>query len=334
MFYPEEITIKEMIVHILDPLMPSAILSKQPITQAPGNTEFFMAHIVKLLNDDAIKTCVFVEDQNMFLEYMKQYQNGQIDLVTCSSQIAEKLFAILQNNEEIPAADLGVVHFLSKSVPYLAILKLNYQRSFIHDSDYESDDLCNHILEYRTALPSPTQRISEGVVINLENLDIQIVERSFYVDQVKQPYLSKILLQCETKLSSKEQYNIVKNAAQQVTRKFYGDDPEKKMAITKELYEAIQEDGVIQLENYASKTFEPEVKEAFMETCEKKGIEDQQIVLQEKTIEKVFTKQKIRTKDGIEITIPMEYYNDQSKVQIETDMDGRSKIVIKNISIL
>lgn len=334
MFYPEEITIKEMIVHILDSSMPSAILSKQAITQAPGNTEFFMAHIVKLLNDDAIKDCVFVEDQNMFLEYMHNFKEGKWDLITCSSHIAEKLFAILQNNEEIPPADLGVVHFLSKSVPYLAILKLNYQRSFIHDSDYESEEVCNHILEYRTALPSPTQRISEGLVINLDDMSIQIVERSYYVDQVKQPYLSKILLQCETRLSSKEQYNIVKNAAQQVTKKFYDNDPEKKMSITKELYEAIQEDGIIELEQYASRSFDPDVKEAFMETCEKKGIEDQKVVLQEKTIEKAFSKQKIRTKDGIEITIPMEFYNDSSKVQIETDMEGRSKIVIKNISIL
>ncbi|MDA3844970.1 MAG: nucleoid-associated protein [Vallitaleaceae bacterium] len=334
MFYQEETTIKEMIVHILDPFMMTPIFSHQIIESSPHALDFFLPHIIKLLNDDQIKSCRFSEEQNMFLGYIKDYQSEKTDLITTSVNIGEKLFAIMQNNPDIPAADLAVIRFLNKSVPYLALLKLNYQKSYIHDSDYEAEQLCNHILEYRTSLPSPSQRINEGVVINLHDLSIQVVEKSYLVDGLKQPYLSNILLKCATGLSSKEQLNIVKQTTNQISKKYFNDDPEKKITLNKELYEAIGEDGMIQLDTYANKVFRhtPEVKEQFMETMEKKGLDKPTVTLQEKTIAKAFTKQKIRTDEGVEITIPMAFYNDPSKMEILTDSTGRITITIKDVN--
>jgi len=334
MFYPEETTIKEMIVHILDPFMGAPVFSHQIIESSPNALDFFLPHIIKLLNDDQIKSCRFSEEQNMFVNYIKDFQSEKTDLVATSINIGEKLFAIMQNNPDIPPADLAVIRFLNKSVPYLAILKLNYQKSYIHDSDYEADILCNHILEYRTSLPSPTQRINEGVVINLNDLSIQIVEKSYVVDSIKQPYLSNILLKCTTDLSSKEQLNIVKQTTNQINKKYFNDDPEKKITLNKELYDAIQEDGMIQLDTYANKVFKqtPEIKEQFMEVMEKKGLDQPTITLKEKTIEKSFSKQKIRTDEGIEITIPMAFYNDPSKMEISTDSSGKMIITIKDVN--
>jgi len=334
MFYPEETTIKEMIVHILDPFMGAPVFSHQIIESSPNALDFFLPHIIKLLNDDQIKSCRFSEDQNMFVNYIKDFQSGKVDIVATSINIGEKLYAIIQNNPDIPAADLAVIRFLNKSVPYLAILKLNYQKSYIHDSDYEAEQLCNHILEYRTSLPSPTQRITEGIIINLNDLSIQIVEKAYVVDGLKQPYLSNILLKCGTNLSSKEQLDIVKQTTKQISKKYFNDDPEKKITLNKELYEAMEEDGMIQLDTYANKVFRhtPEIKEQFMETMEKKGLEQPAITLNERTIEKAFKKQKIRTDEGIEITIPMAFYNDPSKMEISTDSSGKMIITIKDVN--
>lgn len=333
MFYAEEITVKEMIVHILDPLMPDPIMSKQPIEGDMSASDFFLPLVVRLLNDDMSKKCEFEEYNNLFYSYIKDFKAETIDFTQFSSNVAEKLFAIMKNNIEIPAADLAVIRFMDKSTPYIAMLKLNYQKSYIHDSDYESEVLCNHVIEYRTSLPSPSQRITEGVVINLETLEINIVEKAYIVEGQKQLYLSTMLLQCHTKFSSKEQLNIVKQAANSIGKKYYDDNPEKKMEITKALYESIQEDGIIELETYAEKAFAqtPEIKEQFIERVEKKGLEAPKVQLQEKTIERAFSKQKIKTDDGIEITVPMNFYQDPNKMEIVTDASGKMSIVIKDI---
>lgn len=333
MFNLEEITIKDMIVHILDPLMSAPIFSKSPIEENPSAREFFMPHLVRFLNDDQSKVCEFDANENLFYGYTQDYRDEKMDFVNYSIAIGETLFAIMKNNQAIPAADLAVIKFMNKSIPYIALLKLNYQRSYIHDSDYEAESLCNYIIEYRTSLPSPSQRISEGVVINLNNLVINVVERSYLVDGAKQAYLSNMLLKCKTRLSSKEQLQIVKQATNQITKKYYDDNPEKKMDINKALYEAIQEDGVIQLETYADVAFkkDPALKEQFIEKIEKKGIDEPMVRLQEKTIERAFTKQKIKTDEGIEISLPMLFYQDPAKMEIVTDANGRMSIVLKDI---
>lgn len=333
MIQNEEINIRKMIVHILDNSLSIPVLSQDEVPSSYEIKEFFSSHIVKTLNDDAIKNCVFDEEQNMFLQYVKDYMNESMTFVDLSKSIGEQLFNIMTVHMMIPACDLAIVEFNLMTKPHLALLKLNYQSTFIHFTDYESEMNINTIVEHKTTLPSPTQKVSEAVVINLTDFSVRVLEKKYELDGQMDYYLSKLYLKCGTKLSSKEQMKIVKSATEQISKKFFEHDPEKQAEIKQNLYEALDEKGVIELEPFVQKTFEnnQEIKEAFLEKIEKKGLSEPVVELEEATINRSFTKQRVKTDTGIELKIPMEIYNDPRAMEFATGPDGKISIILKNI---
>lgn len=333
MYYLEQLTVGKSIIHILDNSLTVPILSMQ-ISDNPDTTELFANHLIKTLNDDSLKKCQFNEDYNLFLTYLKEYQKDKEKFVDFSIQIAELLFSIMSAHPEIPAGDLCVMDFYYSGNAYVGILKMNYQVTYIHYTDNEQEQNVNHIIQHRTTLPGITQRVNEAIIIDLDTLEVLVLEKPVEIEGTKENYLSKRFLKCGTKLSSKEQMGIVKKVTDQLSKKYFDEDIEKKMDIKTELYNNIESSGEVNLEKFATQVFQAqeEVKEAFFEALEKQGLEEPVIQLSEKTISRSFDKQRIKTDNGIEIKIPMELYNDPSKMEFITEPDGKISIVIKNIN--
>ncbi|MBN2221422.1 MAG: nucleoid-associated protein [Vallitaleaceae bacterium] len=338
----EEISIKKIIVHILDTSMSIPVMSMDEMPTSIDINDFFAHHIARILDDDGMKSCVFEEEFNVFYGHLKEYQNQSIDFVAFSKQIAGQLFAIMSSNIAIPSADLAIVSYRYRSMDYLALLKLNYQSTFIHFTDYESDVNINTIITHRTTLPNYGQRISECALINLDDLSVDLLDKSYDINGEKKYYLTSLFLKCHTKPSSKEKLQAVKAATNKVAKKYYDQDPEMKAQITETLYKSLDEEGTLDLESFVSEAFltneftsdlsvQEEAKEIFYETLEKKGITEPKISMTEKTISRSFEKQRIKTDEGIEIKIPMEFYNDSSKLEFITEQDGTISILLKGI---
>lgn len=334
MYIIEEININKMIVHILDNSMSIPVLSMDEMSHNYETKEFFSNHIVKIMNNDGIKECVFKEDNNLLYSHLNSFAKDESKFVEFSQNAANQLFTIMTSNIDIPSCDLAIIYYSCRGENYIAILKMNYLSTYIHYTDYENDLNINTIIKHKATLPSPSQRIDEAIVINLNLMGINILEKKFEIDGNKEFYLSKYFLKCETKLSSKEQYNIVKKATENITKKYFDEDIDKKREIKQELYNNIEETGEINLEKFANDIFETNVplKDEFMESLEKKGIEEPKIQLTEKTISRSFEKQKIKTDTGIEIKVPMDLYNDTNNLEFITNADGKISIVIKNVS--
>lgn len=333
MYTLEDIKLYNMIVHILDSSLSVPVLSMEEMESNYEIKEFFANHIVKTLNDDGLKHCKFQTDYNMVYNYINEFTQDDSKFVEMSINISNQLFSIMNANINIPSADLAVVAFGCRGTKYLALLKLNYLNSFIHYTETENNANVNQIIQHRTTLPNSGQKINEVMIINLSTLDIDILEKKYEIDGQKEFYLSLHFLKCQTNLSSKEQYNIVKKATDTITKKFFNEDVEKKMDIQQELYNNIEESGEINLDRFADEAFKNniQVKEEFMETISQKGLEEPVVHLTEKTITRSFEKQKLKTDTGIELKIPMELYNDPDNVEFITNPDGNISIVIKNV---
>ena len=330
----EEILVKNIIVHILDTSMSIPVMSMDEMPTAIDMNEFFASHISKTMNDDTLKSCVFDEDYNMFLSYLKDYIDEKTDFVNFTKQVAGQLFAIMSANYTIPSADLAVIKYRHHQKDYLALLKLNYQNTYIHFTDFESDVNVNTIIQHRTTLPSMSQRVSEGAIIDLEDLTVDLLDKTYDIDGEKKAYLSTLFFKCHTKLSSKEQFNAVKTATNRVSKKFFDTDYDKKAEITETLYKNLDEKGEINLQDFANQAFssQEEAKEIFFSTLEKKGVEEPKIIMTEKTIQRSFDKQRIKTDEGIEIKIPMDFYNNPHKMEFVTEANGKISIVLKDIN--
>lgn len=330
----EELSIKKIIVHILDTSMSIPVMSMDEMPTSVNMNDFFATHISKIMNDDSLKSCEFDADYNLFLNYLKEYQTETTDFVGFSKQVAGQLFGIMSHHVNIPSGDLAIVRYRYQSNDYLALLKLNYQNTYIHYTDYESDVNINTIIEHRTTLPNAGQRITEAAIIHLDTFHVQLLDKVYELDGEKVPYLSKHFFKCHTKLSSKEQMQAVKTATNRIAKKFYDTDIEKKAEVSEKLYNHLDDTGAIDLDAFAKDAFPAmeEVKEVFFETLEKKGVVEPNIQMTEKTIARTFDKQKIKTDNGIEIKIPMDFYNNPEKMEFVTEPNGKISIIIKDIS--
>ena len=131
--------------------------------------------------------------------------------------------------------------------------------------------------------------------------------------------------------------DIVTKAVEQVNRKYYGDeDTERKMEIKNAIYQELEETGSLAVESVKEKIFpdSPQMQEELTGKLEKYNLADAVVEPKsEKTVKK-FQKQRLTTDTGIEITIPMEEYQNPDRVEFLTNADGTVSVLIKNIGRL
>lgn len=328
----DEIIIRSAIIHIMDSSMGMPVLSDVLLETGPDMNDFLRDHIYKIVSSDDIKNCNFNKEESFIYGQIQCFREE--NMIPVSQEIAKYLYTIMNQNIDIPPADLLVVTYQINSTIHLALLKMNYKESYIHYTGSDDFGNSNEIIKQRATLPSQTTKLSEAVLINLDDYSIELVERKFDINGVKTNYLSQIFLQCQTKLSSKTKLNIVTKAVDQIHKKYYEDDFDKHMEAKSVIHNEYVEQGAINVEAIGEKLFKehPEIKEEFTEKLEKYNLAAEEVKPQNKQTTKKFEKQFLTTDTGIEINIPMEEYNNKKNVEFITNPDGTISVLIKNIN--
>jgi len=332
----DDISIKKVIVHILDSMIAMPVLSDCELEYGSEFSDFLKTHIHKIISGDDLKRCVFNDENSDICRCFKEMTPE--NFVESSKFIASNLFTIMNKNIDILPADLVVVVYSYAKRDYLGLLKMNYKASYTHttskvDSDDENNKNNNDIIKYKAILPSKSQRLTEAVIIDLHDFSVQLIEKKYQIDGKSDFYLSKIFLNCSAKLSQKNKMSIVTKAVEQVNKKFYEDDYDKAMQAKSVINKEIEEQGYINVNEVADKVFKDnvEMKEAFNKKVDKYHIENETIIPKSKATLKKFEQQHLKTDTGIEIKIPMELYNNANDIEFITNEDGTISVLIKNI---
>lgn len=333
----DEIIIRSAIIHILDSTLGMPVLSQKMLELSPDLCDLIRGHIFKIAAGDDLKNCVFDTElpESELIVYNLLQEFDESDMVGFSQKVAEYLYTIMNQNVEIPAADFLVSTYQYTSKKYLALLKLNYKDSFVHmTGSNENGENINDIIKQTATLPGASSRLSEAVLIDLQDFSVKIVEKKYSVNGEKVNYLSELFLSCHAKLSQKTKMNIVTKAVEQINKKYFPDEFDKKMEAKSIIQNEIEETGTLAVEVVAEKMYGeiPEIKEEFTEKLEKYHMEKETIQPQSEATTKKFQKQFITTDTGIEINIPMDQYNDKDQVEFITNPDGTISIVIRNIN--
>lgn len=331
----DDIIMKIGIVHILDSTVGVPVLSDCPIDMGSNLCDFLKAHIEKVTESDDVKRCQFSEES----EVMGLIQGCRADnFVETSKKLCEKLYAVMNANIDIPAADVAVVVFSAQGTDYFGFLKLNYKSSYTHATrPTDEGGNLNDIILQKAILPAVGQKLSEAFIVNLSDGEILLAEKKYDINGEKRPYLSELFLECHAPMSQKTKLDIVTRAVEQVNKKYYGDeDAERKMEVKKAIYEELEEKGSLAVEEVKEKIFKdsPEMQADLEEKLEKYNMTKEVVEPKSEATIKKFQKQRLTTDTGIEITIPMEEYGDPDKVEFITNGDGTISVLIKNIGRL
>ena len=331
----DEIIITNAIVHILETSVGTPIFSEYVLERHEELNDLLRGHIYRVVSGDDLKTCVFSEEGSEMYELVKNFRED--DLIGFSKEAAGRLYNIMFSNPDIPSADFCVVTFMNEGRSYLALLKLNYKNSFVHmTQNAEDGSNYNAIIMQHATLPSASSRLSEAVIIDLEDLTIRIVEKKYEVNGVKTDYLSQLYLNCHAKMSQKTKMNIVTRAVDQINHKYFEDNIEKQLETKAVIETQIREEGAITPAVIGEKLYKeyPSVREEYEEKLGKYNMVKEEVRPQSEATVKKFQKQYLKTDTGIEINIPMDEYNHNDNVEFITNPDGTISIMIKNISRL
>jgi len=239
---------------------------------------------------------------------------------------------------DIPAADLLFVTFQAEGIIYLALLKMNYKESYTHEITEIPDNpvINTDIIKTHSLLPSATSRIPEAVVINLSDYHIKLLEKKYEINGEKAYYLSENFLVCRTSIPPKKKLNILTRVINNISNKYDGADLKTKMDTKSALQKEYVDNKSFDIEEIGNKLFgkSPEKKSEFDEKMEQYDLQyDNFTVTNESTVKKL-EKQVMVTDSGIEISIPMETYNKLANFEVQTDVTGKSTIIIRNIDNL
>ena len=350
MIAKDDIVIRKAILHILDTVHGECILSNTLLDPGPDLYEFIRNHIYKIVSSDDTKDCEFNPETSPIYSILETWdESDKTSFIEASQSIADRLYVSMGEGLDIPAADLLFVSFQVEGTIYLALLKMNYKESYTHivtnDSETEemSDDdetevpvIHADIIKSKALLPSSGTRIPEAIIINLSDFHIKLLEKRYEINGEKIFYLSEKFLVCHTNLPPKKKLNILTKVINNISNKYDGADLKTKMDTKSALQKEYVDNKSFDIEEIGNRLFgkSPEKKSEFDEKMEQYDLQyDNFTVTNESTVKKL-ERQVMVTDSGIEISIPMETYNKLANLEIQTDVTGKSTIIIKNIDNL
>lgn len=367
MIAKDDIVIRKAILHILDTVHGECILSNTLLDPGPDLYEFIRNHIYKIISSDDTKNCEFNPDTSPIYSILETWDESEdTSFIEASQSIADKLYIAMGEGLDIPAADLLFVSFQAEGSIYLALLKMNYKESYTHtisvsnnssfsqqtvdpsfvnpseieeqpgNGETEIPTIHADIIKSKALLPSSGARIPEAIIINLSDFHIKLLEKRYEINGEKIFYLSERFLVCHTSLPPKKKLNILTKVINNISNKYDGADLKTKMDTKSALQKEYVDNKSFDIEEIGNRLFgkSPEKKSEFDEKMEQYDLQyDNFTITNESTVKKL-EKQVMVTDSGIEISIPMETYNKLANLEIQTDVTGKSTIIIKNIDNL
>ena len=326
-----EIQIEKAILHVLDKNSSMPIFSGNLVNlDDDAIYNFISMNLKKMYDDNATKTGV-LNETNDFFKYIEQINEKFVEV---SKEIADKLYGIMNNQDSIPSADLLVTVATINGVRFLGIIKLNYKEGFTHFVDYTAETTSNKIIKHKVIFATEGQKTDEGVLVDLESLKLKITEKEYLIDGDKINYFSEIFLKCKPEISKNEAIKIVNKVAKEINKKYFDSDFTKDVKVKETIHDEIQETSKINICKIAEKAFEnnKEIQQEYVEEVKKAGVKEEIVFIGEEP-EKKFSKHKLKTDNGIELSVPTEIYKDKNAIEFINNPDGTISILITNVKI-
>ena len=151
----------------------------------------------------------------------------------------------------------------------------------------------NNLIQYRTTMPNISQKSDESFVYEVDTNTLLLNEKRYNIEEENTTIFSNYIFDLPFNLSPEDTINTIEKVSNKIVAEFYNNDIEKQIDINK-------------------------------------GIKNK-VTLDSNLSKIINKKQKIRTEEGIEILIPVEYLDDKGKILIEKKSNGATDITLKNI---
>lgn len=327
--------IKRAILHILDFNSGMSVFSQNELDCTDDTVSTFLQkHLEKLHKDSAGKSGTFNADSG-FAAALTEYSNKGLEFIDFTSQIANVLYENISLSDKLDAIDFVAADYINDDSDYFAILLITNKSAYTHQVITDENGIHNEIMKHYAILPAPSQKIDSYAIINMKTGEIHFSDKKRQIDGNSVYVLPEILLECSSGVSAKEAVKIVRETANEVAEE-YGVNSAVAVSKAKSyIVENCEESDTISTQELAENIFSesPIMQEAFEKKIEEKEI-PKDLKIEKTSAVRASKSQKIKTDTGIEITVPVEYFEDDRYIEFINNNDGTISIALKNIGKL
>ncbi|OPZ89534.1 MAG: nucleoid-associated protein NdpA [Firmicutes bacterium ADurb.Bin419] len=336
------IEIKRAVIHVLDKDSDEPLLNEFELDINEDIQFFLEKHISKSINDDDARKGKFKEGMNVVREVCYRSTSDSDYFLEGSKDIARQLFKAIKTNNSISSTDLIICLYEDENVPAVAILKMDYTVSFIHDIEMVESKFKINIKKQDISLPGVNQRIQKCAFVlspavyndhELIVLDNQIGKDA---DEPVAQFFLHTFLGAELILDGKTCTKILRRETENWVRSKAKEGEAYAEEVRGFVNSAIHEEDEIDIEAFSNKVFgsKVELRDDFVNNLKEKGLTHEKFEVDHEWVEKKLSKIRLKTNDNIEIVIDYELFGDRDKFEILSNLDGTKTIVIKNVSSL
>ena len=241
---------------------------------------------------------------------------------------------------EIPREgfDMVIFSFERDNDPWLCVAQLPYRRAMAHAVEAGEDGaIATQLTPLGFALPAAGSKAYAGFVVNLSTGDIRLRDTQTLTNVGSRQLFSEALFAMARTRTTKESMQAVSEVIEQAAPPDMAGQT-LKPALKRAMAKSIEEKGVIDVQDVAEEVFrsDPE-REAIIETVSRQ--------MQEEAIEPVIPvesprvmnqlqKVRIRTDNGISITLPRMLADDENSFAVVQNDDGTISIIINRVQTL
>lgn len=331
------IVIEKAVLHLLDTMSEGKV---QPAKELPLTTlthDFLLPHVEKCWGKQSAKRGRFYQN-SAFQSLLWAYRDGTRDFIDFSGQIASDWYALLTKAQDMPSSALFVCDLTIEGMRQIALFRTAYHTGFVHRMEVSTEgDIASTIKNETALLPSPGQSMDEFAFIDMGSEEILLSAKRYTIDGSALLALPEALLECDPSPSPKEAVQAIQKMAEKVAESF-GEDPVKTAALVKtaladEISEKERFDPMVagQTIFHAQPTMQAAMEQELRDCGWEKA---EPIVLDKNAALKKLLHHKLKTDTGIELTVPVEYFESTEYMEFQKEGDGSLSITLKHITNL
>ncbi|HBH4023413.1 TPA: nucleoid-associated protein [Clostridioides difficile] len=327
--------IHKFIIHVLDKNSDTPILNDFEGRFNQDIEAFFNKKISKVSGDKDIRTAVFNNySNNLIKKCCEQIIYDESSFLNNSKEIAAYLFDVMKLNATLESCDLAICLYSQKDEKKVAILKLDYNKSYTHSIEFE-DDKFNIQMSANEINIQETKTVKIGALIGLSGINdeyhLRVLDKDAEKEEANSKFVTEFLNATKIK-DDKYKTKKFKSTAENWITNALGNDIKQAEDVRSILNYTLKEKHEIDINDFVDKAIKDDnLKDSFKEHMEEKGI-DRGFNIYKKWVEKKLKKRSIKTDNGFEIKGNLTDFEDPMKYTVRQNQNGSIDIIIKNVT--
>lgn len=326
------IKINKSILHIFDVSSGVTVYSQDILEESAH--EFLYPHIEKSFQDGNAKSGQ-LPLTGVFASRLQAYNEGDLNFLEMSVALGKQICGLLAKTADLKSTDFVCCDVELDGEPYVVLFLMTNQQVYVHQVFQNGGTTTNQIIQHQAVLPGPTQRISDFVYVHRTQGNLRLSEKARKINEESLYLFQDRIIGCATELSTKESMKNLNKIVTDVASEYGENVVEAVFRAKTYVMDNVDVADVISPTEFGREVFagSGQMQADFAERVREAELPETIAVPKEAAIKNSKT-HRIKTDSGIEIIVPVDFFNNPDVIEFINNPDGTISIAIKNIEKL